>query len=60
MPICTGTVNRGSDIIGSGVVANDWAAFCGTETTSTEINIIDAIFKLTNAGQSKYDAERSS
>ncbi len=60
VPICTGTVNRGSDVIGSGVVANDWTAFCGTETTSSEINIIDAIFKLTDAGQSRYDAERNS
>jgi translation initiation factor 6 len=29
IPLCAGTVNRGSDLIGSGLVANDWSAFCG-------------------------------
>jgi len=27
-------VNKGSDIIGAGLVVNDWAAFCGLSTTS--------------------------
>ena len=48
IPLCAGTVNRGRDVIGTGIVANDWTAFCGTETTAMELNVVDAIFKLTD------------
>jgi len=37
-------VNRGSDVIGAGLVANDWCAFTGLETTATEISVIEATF----------------
>ena len=37
MPVVAGTVNRGSDVIGAGAVANDWSAFTGLDTTSCEI-----------------------
>ena len=46
IPICAGTVNRGSDVIGSAMVANDWIAFTGTDTTATELSVVDAIFGL--------------
>ena len=46
VPLVAGTVNRGSDVIGAGLVANDWSAFAGLDTTSTELSVIESVFKL--------------
>merc|ERR1712244_209417 len=46
VPVMTGTVNRGSSVIGAAMVVNDWCSSVGSDTTATEIGVIENIFDL--------------
>ncbi|KAI9140366.1 eukaryotic translation initiation factor 6 [Paraphysoderma sedebokerense] len=57
IPLVSGTVNRGSDVLGGGLVVNDWCAFAGLDTTSTELSVIESVFRLNDAGSAAVVTE---
>ena len=54
IPLCTVTVNRGSENVGSGIIMNDFHSFCGQKTTQAELRLIDTWLCDDEGGKRNY------
>lgn len=44
--VIAGTVNKGQETIGGGVIVNDWIGYMGYRSTVHEMTVVNAVFKL--------------
>ncbi|KAH0571596.1 Eukaryotic translation initiation factor 6 [Spironucleus salmonicida] len=46
VPVCSGTVNKGGQLVSGGILVNDFVGFVGRDCSNTEIGVVQAIFGL--------------